>query len=250
MPFFSIITATFNNGPALASCIESVSSQTFSHYQQIVVDGGSTDGTVEWLGSRSSSTNLIWISEPDDGIADALNKGLRFATGKYVLVLHADDQLLNSGVLSRLYRRLSDEQVDIYSCPIIFEHPVHGKLLKRPIRFIWWHHFKTTFLHQGTLVHRRVFERLGGFSTRFAIAMDYEFFYRAVLKEKFPVTYGRNPVALMAGTGISSQIQNLSRRLDEEWQVQQLSETNFFWRQAQTVWRRLYLPYKLRLKRE
>ncbi len=119
---------------------------------------------------------LFWISEPDQGIANALNKGLKRTNGRYILVIHADDQLLGPDILTRVYSLLKKDRFDINGFPVVLEHPTNGRVLLKPKRAIWWHHFKTIFLHQGTFVHKRVFDRMGGFREQFSIALDYDFF--------------------------------------------------------------------------
>ncbi len=112
-----------------------------------------------------------------------------------------------------------------------------------------WYHFKHTIPHQGAFVHRRLFERIGGFREQFSIAMDYDFFYRA-FRDRATIRYFHRPVSRMGGYGISSQRQVLLKRLDEEKQVQELNERSLWWRTAQKAFRSLYLPYKTRcLKR-
>ena len=97
-PFFSIVTAALNNGNTIASNLESVRSQSLASLKHIVIDGGSTDDTLSYLKRYEGLYPLRWISEPDRGIADAINKGITLATGRYLLVLQADDALIDPSV--------------------------------------------------------------------------------------------------------------------------------------------------------
>ena len=242
-PFFSIITASLNNGPSIRQTIESVKNQTFQSLEHIVIDGKSQDTTCDILREYENTYKLCWLSEPDKGIADALNKGLKKSRGKYIVVIQADDYLLNPNILKKVHTLLKNEKNDIISFPVVLNHPVKGKLLRKPIRFLWWNHFKFIFPHQGCFVHRRLFDQVGGFRNEFKINLDYDFFYRA-LAHKCSVEFGNFPVALMGGYGIGSGPKNMERRLREERRVQVLNERNPIWKVTQLFFRIFYMLYK------
>jgi glycosyltransferase involved in cell wall biosynthesis len=244
-PFLSIITASLNAGQSIRNTLESARNQDFNDFEHIVIDGGSTDNTLNILKDYEGTYNLTWRTEPDKGIAEALNKGLAQARGTYVLVIQADDQLVDNDIIAEVFHLLRDESYDIHSFPVILEHAIQGKLIRKPIQKLWWNRFKFIFPHQGTFVHRRVFERIGGFREDFSIAMDYDFFYRALMAG-CPVKFHRNPtVAIMGGSGIGTRLDFLRPRLREEALVQKMNENNPIWRMCQVVFRRLYYPYKL-----
>ncbi len=244
--FFTILTASLNNESTISKTLDSVKNQSFRDLEHIVIDGGSTDKTTAILKSFDHAYKLKWISERDHGISDALNKGLKQAKGRYILVIHADDRLLDETILETTYPLIKDERFDIYSFPVVLNHPVKGKILVKPIKLLWWHRFKNIFLHQGSFVHRRMFERIGPFRTQFSINLDYDFFYRCLINGA-KVKFDRRPLALMGGTGIGSNRDFLTTRLREEALVQHLNEKNAFWQSAQLLFRTLYLPYKTRL---
>ncbi len=241
--FFTILTAAFNSSATLENTLASVAEQIFTDFEHIVVDGGSCDKTQDILKRFESSYSLKWISEPDRGISHALNKGLRLTRGQYVLVIQADDQLLNPGILENVSHYLKKERVDIMSFPVVLDDPIRGKVLRKPIRLLWWNHFKFIFPHQGCFVHKRVFNKINGFREEFKINMDYDFFYRA-LHYKCSVRFGKFPVALMGGTGVGSIVKFVYNRLEEERLVQMRNERNQGWRMAQFIFRSLYMPYK------
>jgi glycosyltransferase involved in cell wall biosynthesis len=248
-PFFSILTASCNGGATLEQTIQSVRSQSIQSYEHIIIDGGSVDTSLEILEKQCRTYNAQFISEPDRGIADALNKGLAIASGHYIVVIQADDQLYAPQTLAQVHSAIKEQQMDIFSCPVIFKKPDSGYIIRKPIKRIWWNRFKFIFPHQGTFVHRRVFEKIGKFREDFRINMDYDFFYRA-LNSHSSVSFGDFPVAIMGGDGISSKRENLRLRLDEERRVQHLNENSRFWRFAQLSFRTVYLPYKMwRLQR-
>lgn len=245
-PFITILTASLNSGATIRKTIESIRDQTFQDLEHIVIDGESRDETPMVLKESEKTYNLTWISEPDRGISDALNKGLHRARGRYIFVLHADDQLLTPEILKSVYIILKSERFDIYSFPVLKYHHDKGKFLYKPVRILWWHHFKTILPHQGCFVHKRLFDRIGGFREEFSIALDYDFFYRT-LHSGASIGFGQMPVAFMGGAGISSDPSLIHRRLQEERKVQQLNETNRIWRIFQAFFHLAYDPYKLYL---
>lgn len=243
-PFFTIITVSLNNKASIRQTIESVKNQSFQRLEHIIIDGGSKDGTLNTIRQYENKYNLSWISEPDQGIADALNKGLKISQGRYVLVIHADDQLLTKNILERVYPIVKSEKDDIYSFPIFLDHKLKGQILKKPIRLLWWNHFKFIFLHQGCFVHERLFKKIGDFNCSYKLAMDYDFFYRALLQGA-KVKFLNFPIAIMGGKGISTIEDSIPRRLSEESRVQLSNEINIIWRILQFAFRSLYKPYKL-----
>jgi len=242
-PFLSIITASLNNRRTIGSTLESVRSQRFQSFEHIVCDGGSTDGTLDVLREFEDRYNLSWLSGHDRGISDAMNKGLQTAKGKYIIVIQADDVLIDSDVFSFVASQLVTEIHDICSFEVIRDRSPFPPFRYRPIKIPWWYHFKHTIPHQGAFVHKRLFEKIGGFREEFSIAMDYDFFYRA-FAAKARIRYFSRPVSLMGGCGISSGRQVLLKRLEEEKKVQELNEKSPFWRAAQKAFRLLYIPYK------
>ena len=244
-PFFTILTATLNNSTPLIKNIESIRTQSCQDFEHIVIDGGSKDETLDILKEYENTYNLQWISEPDHGISDALNKGLGLSSGRYIIVIQADDQLLYPNILDNVFPQLESEMFDILSFPVILDHPVRGKVLSKPIQHIWWNHFKFIFRHQGCFVHKRMFDQIGVFQNEFKISLDYDFFYRA-LARNCSVKFGKFPVALMGGEGVGSNPEFILKRLKEDRLVQILNEKKLFWRLLQFVFHMLYLPYKIR----
>ncbi len=244
-PFFSVVTASLNRGRSIATTLETVKNQTWKDLEHIVFDGGSTDETLEILKRYETQYRLRWRSEPDRGLADAMNKGVHAARGRYVIFIHADDALVAPDILEWVYKELRSERYDIGCFPILFTGPDGRIRRSAPIRVRWWHRFRNTLRHQGCFVHLRLHEQIGYFNTRYSICMDYDFFYRALLFGA-SLRYFNRPVAVMGREGVSSDPRFLLRRLQEEHTVQELNENNPLWREAQRVFRRLYVPFKTR----
>jgi len=139
-PAVTILTASLNNSATIKKTLASVKNQHFQNLEHIVIDGGSGDETLDILKEFNGTYNLTWISEPDNGIADALNKGLKLARGHYILVIQSDDALLGRYTLAHVYSILKIEAFDIYVFPVAWNTPAQVKTVKKPIRA---HHGRT-----------------------------------------------------------------------------------------------------------
>jgi len=239
----SIITASLNSGQTIGNCIESIKSQSFSDFEHVVCDGGSRDGTVGILRAHQADYPLQWTSGADTGIANALNSAFEMTKGRYVLVIQADDVLIEPHILEYVAHCIIDERYDIYSFPVIRERPELGPFNYRAIRLPGWYHFRHTIPHQGAFVHRRVFDKIGAFRTDFSIVMDYDFFYRA-FQAGMKVKIEKMPIAVMGGFGVSSNPSYLKKRIMEEFRVQRMNERNRIWRMAQWIFQKLYFSCK------
>lgn len=178
----SIITVNFNNAAGLAKTLESVRTQTFRDFEQIVIDGGSTDGSVELI-TNHAATLCHWVSERDSGPYDAMNKGARNARGEWLLFLNSGDALAEADVLREVAPLLTDGGQDICVGAHLATWP-DGRppILKSLNGVIDRHHFyRRTVNHQSTFIGRAVFERFGPYDTSYRIIADREFFARATL---------------------------------------------------------------------
>lgn len=212
-PLISIVTATFNSLPALRRTVESVATQTFRDVEHVIVDGASRDGTLTYL--EGLGCRVRWISEPDSGIADALNKGVAMTRGTYVLVLQADDVFAGPDSLAEAVPYL-DDGPDIVSFDVLFQ-TAQGDRRIRSRGLTFWTNFKTTIPHQGAFCRRVLFDRIGLFNSSFQIGMDYDFFLRAhragTIVQRVPEI-----LAHMPASGVSSEREwpSLARRFAEE----------------------------------
>jgi glycosyltransferase len=173
----SIITAVFNRRDTIEDALDAVSGQDFAGIEHIVVDGASQDGTVEVLERRRSGIAVL-VSERDDGIYDALNKGIGLATGDVIGFLHADDLFADVRVVSRVAAAFADPSVEAVYGDLDYVSRIDAQRVIRrwragtysPRRLAWgWMPPHPTFY-----VRRSVYERLGGFDTRHRIAADYD----------------------------------------------------------------------------
>lgn len=201
-PLFSVITIALDAGQALRSTVDSVQAQNFDDYQYLVKDGGSTDGSTEFL-KTLDDPRIRCFSGSDSGIADAMNQALEHATGEYVLFLHAGDRFLDADALARAAKAIrSNPGKAIYAFGIRFGP--HPGALHRPRGFNPWINFKTGIWHQSAFCCRDLFERLGGFDTSLKIAMDYEWFLRAY-RARASALVLPDAISYMDDAGISSR---------------------------------------------
>jgi glycosyltransferase involved in cell wall biosynthesis len=180
LPLVSIITATYNADAHLESSIESVKNQTYRHFEYFIIDGGSEDRTVEII-KENQSHITYWLSEKDNGIYDAWNKGLDLIHGDWVLFLGADDRLLPDSLANYInYISLNiDKKFDYISSRIKRVRPdgsIEGIIGKS-----WeWEEFKyrMTTSHPGSFHSKQLFLKYGNYNTDYQIVSDYEMLLR------------------------------------------------------------------------
>jgi len=241
-PGISVITVCLNAARTIERTLDSYQNQRAANTELIVVDGGSTDATPAILARYSGAIERL-IQEPDQGIADAMNKGLEAARGDYLFFLHADDHLAGPTALHDASQWL-DGSKDIVAFNLLFGSA--GKYrLTRPRSLGHYCRFKTPFLHQATFCHRRLFDQIGQFDLQFRVCMDYDFFLRAY---RYGASCQRvqKTLTVMSDQGVSSKRDwsAISARLDEEFRVHRKHQENpvellWYW-----PWWLLYPLYK------
>ncbi len=192
---FSVIIPCFNCGPKLRATIESVLSQREGLYEIIVVDGGSTDGALDIVTEFAGT--LRYVSEKDEGIYDAINKGVRMSRGKYVFVLGAGDRL-REGVLSRVAGMLPREPSFVYGDAYLERHGVVicGRMEKADF-------IRTNVCQQAVFYDRTVFNLLGEFDLRYKVYADWEFNMKCFADTRLRKVYLGLTVADYEGWGTS-----------------------------------------------
>ncbi|MGN8071709.1 glycosyltransferase family 2 protein [Mucilaginibacter sp. SG564] len=186
---FSIIIATYNSEDVIGHCLQSVVDQTYQNYEIIIVDGNSKDSTLSEVGKFSSHIAHT-VSEPDKGVYDAWNKGLKLASGNWIMFVGSDDQLLPDCLQSYhefiIQNKL--EGIDFISSKNVLLNN-KGEVLKTLGGEWTWNVFKKymNLAHVGALHHKLYFEKYGIFNDSYKIAGDYELLLRAKhnLKAKF-----------------------------------------------------------------
>lgn len=176
----SIITPSYNNAQYIRGTIDSVLYQTWGAVEHIVVDGGSTDGTIDIL---QSYPHVRWISEPDRGMYDAINKGIRMATGEIIAYLNADDRYLPHTVATVVRAFQSDQTLDfVYGYCEYIDALGRSLFVIRPLSFCWARHSLRLLWPQPTWFWRkRLHQMLGFFDESLRTAGDADFMRRMVL---------------------------------------------------------------------
>lgn len=194
-PLITIIIVAKNAKTTIASALKSIEAQTYSAVECIVIDGASTDGTREILQNESSID--ILISEPDRGIYDAMNKGINYAHGEWILFLGADDQLADRSVLSRIFSMSYDSQF-IYG-NVRFGQSAYfydGAFSKS--KLMW-----KNICHQAIFYRRELFLRIGLFDERYPLWADWEFNLRAFADPATKPQYINEVISLYGARGLS-----------------------------------------------
>lgn len=199
-PLLTVVTVVRNGRPAIDGCIRSVLEQEIPGLEYIVIDGASTDGTMDIVRHYSASISLI-VSEPDEGLYDAMNKGLRLARGRFVHFLNADDRYATPDTLRRLLPQLDERSV--CHAQIVYVQR-DGSRLRLGEPFSRRRELRGSRLPQPALfVAKAIYEHVGGFDTRYRIAADYDMVLR--LTQKFPTRFIAQTATIMYAGGISFQ---------------------------------------------
>lgn len=178
----SVITVTLNSEQFLAECLASVAAQGDNLYEHIIVDGGSTDATLEIVKRHAAIDSRVrWISEPDNGISDAMNKGAALATGEVITHLNSDDYYPHSQVLSTVLDEFSlNTNGEWLTAGFTFVSG-EGKFI-RDIRVRRYSFSRLVrgniLLHPSTFIKRDLFNKVGGFDLSLSFCMDYDLFLR------------------------------------------------------------------------
>ncbi len=179
----SIITVVFNNRDGVTDAMESVARQSYPDIEHIVVDGGSTDGTLEAIRAHATR-NVRVISEPDEGIYDALNKGIGLATGDAIGVLHSDDVFDSDRVIEDVAGAFERSGCDAVYGDIVFTSRNNiGRIVRRwKSRGFDARRFRRGWMppHTALFVRWRVYAEGGLYDTRYSVAADYDFMLRTL----------------------------------------------------------------------
>jgi glycosyltransferase involved in cell wall biosynthesis len=178
LPLVTVVTAVFNGRPYVAGCLESVLTQNYPNIEHIILDGGSTDGTLDVLRQYDDRV-AFWKSEQDKGVYDAWNKALSLARGEWICFLGVDDIYLPGAISAYVALARNNPEAEFLSSKAKLDHPTgYSPVFGGP----WsWPRFATAMstIHVGTMHHRSLFERLGIFDSTYRIAGDYELMLRA-----------------------------------------------------------------------
>ena len=240
----SIITAVYNGGRAIAETLRSVAEQDYSDIEHIVIDGASSDDTVAAVRSNGNRVARL-VSEPDNGVYDAFNKGLRMATGNAIGFLNCGDTYLSRSVISRIAKELS----------VLGTEAVFGDLLivneQRPTKVVRRYNsrrFAPNLMGYGLMpahptlfLRREVYQRVGEYDTQFRIAGDFEFCLRVFALNTVRYRYIPEPLVNMPRGGLSN------RGWRSTWQITREMQRACALDGVRTNWAKLSLRIPLKI---
>jgi glycosyltransferase involved in cell wall biosynthesis len=240
----SIITVCFNSAKTIRDTIESVLSQDFTNVEYIIIDGGSTDQTIDIISEyRSQITHFI--SQADRGIYDAMNKGIAIATGDVVGILNSDDVYMSTSTVSELMGVMIEQKtdsifadlmvVDAETMKIVLRYYDSSKFSPNKFRFGWMP------AHPSFFVKRWVYDLVGQFSLDYQISADYEMLIRMLYVKKISYAYLSKPVVKMRTGGTSSA--SISRKWLLNKEIVRACKENGIWTCLPLLL--LKIPFKL-----
>lgn len=217
----SIITINLNNREGLQKTIDSVINQTFKDFEWIIIDGGSLDGSKELIEKYSEHINY-WVSEPDKGIYNAMNKGIMVSHGKYLLFLNSGDTLHEANTLKEIIYELIDDYIYIGN-----EKLKNGKVktfnIKSDndiIKYLILHHLP----HQSTFIPKKLFNDFGLYREDLNITSDHEKFIESIIWGNYKTKHLDKIISVYDTTGISSD----KIKLKEELNLLKITRSRFY----------------------
>lgn len=211
----SIVTINYNNPRGLKKTIESIVNQTYSNFEYIVIDGGSTAGDVEVINTYQNQINY-WVSEPDKGIYNAMNKGIKAASGDFIIFMNSGDIFSNNLVLEEVYQHLTPE-FDLYYGDYNRIKPNSNRRKTFPEKLNFSFFYSGSLSHQSTFFKRTIFDDIFLYNEENKIVSDWEFYIYAICYKNVKYKYLNTVISDFDFTGISSnpkfkEIENLERR--------------------------------------
>lgn len=207
----SLITVTYNSGKTLSDTINSVLSQTFTDFEYIIIDGGSTDNTIDIIKKYESyfKGKLKWISEKDNGLYDAMNKGILLSTGDVIGTLNSDDFFSNKNILEIIHTEfIKDKTIDAIYGDI---HFVNSTNLNKCVRYYSSKIFSRKLMilgfmpaHPSFYIKRKSIFKSGLYKTSYKVAADFEFLLRCIYLNKIKTKYIPTDMVTMRTGGIST----------------------------------------------
>jgi len=208
----TIITVVFNGAKYIRSAIQSVLSQDYDNIEYIVIDGGSTDGTVDIVKEYQDKIS-VFISEPDEGIYDAMNKGIALATGNVIGILNSDDFYINELTIGKVVKEFKEKKVDSVYADLVYVEP---KNLNKTVRYYDSGNFNPSKFSYGWMpahptffVKRKAYEKYGVFRTDLKIAADFDILARFLYIHKISYSYTKEVLVKMRTGGVSTSFNSI-----------------------------------------
>ena len=204
-PKISIITINYNNRQGLQKTIQSIFCQTYLNYEHIVIDGGSTDGSLDYI-SKHIDKLSFWSSEKDEGIYSAMNKGIRNSKGEYIIFLNSGDYFFGKASLDQFFMNSNNE--DLIYGNLLIEEDNATWMKSYPSVLSFSYFLKDTLPHPSTLIKRSLFSIVGLYNEKNRIVSDWEFFVSAICKYNSSYKKVNSTISVFKLDGISSMPKN------------------------------------------
>ncbi len=216
----SIITVAYNSETTIRDTIESVISQTYPNIEYIIVDGKSTDKTLDIVNEYREKISLV-ISEPDKGIYDAMNKGITYATGDVIGILNSDDFYETTDALEYMANQIIlHPEVDIFFGDLVFCKQNNTTIVTRIYQAKSFKPWKLRFgwmpPHPSTFIRKKAYNLVGSYSLKYKISADYEMFVRMLFSHKLSYKWCNKILVRMRQGGISTSGYKNSLNLNKE----------------------------------
>lgn len=214
LPLVSIITVVKNCAAHIGETIRSVIHQSYGNIEFLVIDGGSGDGTLELIRQYESYIDL-WISGPDGGIYDAMNKALGLARGRYIHFLNADDHFLHQKAVELLVKELTASGCRWLYGDIVFLDKGTGRSWIRYSHTNRYHYLFKGMPQQAFVFEKKLYEEAGDFDTRYKTVADLDFLLRVMIRDKIPGTYFPSPFVVFHTGGVSGDMLKKKKEREE-----------------------------------
>ena len=212
----SIITVNYNDKLGLERTLKSVQKQTYTNFEHIIIDGGSTDGSKELI--KNNKTNFsYWVSEPDNGIYNAMNKGIKAANGDYLYFLNSGDHFEDSNALQKVSNHLGNHDIVYFNINVVGEREAHIKTCPKELSFMFLHNDLPA--HQATFIRKDLFNKYGYYDEKLKIVADWKFLILALCKHNASYKYVEDTFSTYYSDGISSLEENKALVKQEREQV-------------------------------
>ena len=220
----TIITASYNAVSTIEQTISSVIHQDYPNIEYIIVDGGSTDGTVEII-KKYEHYGIKWISEPDEGLYDALNKGVQMSTGDYIEIIGADDALNGPHIISRIVDVMAPDTDILCGQELLVSESAKTQRICTNVHARNRREYRGGMVPHAAMFVRRELLLRYPFDTHYRITADYKFFLQCYYDETIRIQYSDEKVAFFSLSGISSNL-------------------NKCWEENDRIYRELELPFQ------
>ena len=248
----SIITATFNSAKTLKDTIQSVLRQTNKDFEYLIIDGGSTDETIDIVKSYESefSGRLKWVSEKDEGIYDAMNKGIKMASGDVVGILNSDDYFTSDDILQTVADAFKCQEIDAIYGDI---HFIRDGNPQKCIRYYssrmfrpFWLRFGFMPAHPSFYCKREIFDKAGLYSLDYKIGADYEMMVRLFKRLKIKTLYvNKDFVTMRTGGASNTNVRSRLTLIEED--VKACRENGIYTNRFFIMLKFLYKIFEFRL---